>query len=98
MVQTQNGGARVTFARHAGDWSLDVEAALDEAELYIRRALKRIQMARARTRVFRESAESHERALAGRRTALCGTYECTDPSCAELICLEQVRRAGKPAA
>lgn len=45
-----------------------------------------------------QSAQSHERAISGQRSSLCGVYECSEPSCSELRCLAAARRAEKAAA
>ncbi len=45
-----------------------------------------------RIELLQRSAVSHESAISGNRTTLCGSYECNDPSCRELLCLAEIRR------
>jgi hypothetical protein len=98
--QAINGGKVVTFARHASDAAADLRVLRRDVEntqaLARNRQLpvadRRRQALDVRIELLQRSALSHEQAISGNRTPLCGSYECQDPSCTELLCLAEIRR------
>lgn len=105
--QAQHGGARPVFPRHVDNGLLDLRALrheIEEAEAMaectsgvLRRQWTQYRdtletALDVRLNILARDVRSHEQAISGQRTALCGRYDCTDPSCAELICLARTRQ------